>query len=320
MMAFTKEKLLAYLQEICVDMETFDHPAVMTVEEQSKYIGHLDGGLSKNLFLKDKKNRLYLVSALATTAIDFKVLSQRLGLGKGGLRMVPEEMMQEVLKVPLGCVTPFALINESARSVSLLLDQGLKTKSRVFFHPVSNDATTSLTVAGLDTFLRSIGREPEYVDLEAVVAVGKDHPPDLAAYVPGEKPPLTGQNGDQIPKTAEQIQIVSRDSIPIVKASTTSKGFQPLAPNKATGKDVAAMKMVVDNPQSLVAHILSETVAAILAEVTPAAVEQHGKDVGLAAAGRIRERLAPEFQSIIMMFKNTAYTQGFVSGVSSSRP
>ncbi|BAT78608.1 hypothetical protein VIGAN_02130800 [Vigna angularis var. angularis] len=42
-------------------------------------------------------------------------------------------------QVPLGCVTPFALVNESARDVSLLLDQGFKTQEHCFFHPLSND-------------------------------------------------------------------------------------------------------------------------------------------------------------------------------------
>nr|CAD1823735.1 unnamed protein product [Ananas comosus var. bracteatus] len=56
----------------------------------------LGGALSKNLLLKDKKNRFYIVSALAGTK-------------------APEEALQEVLQVPLGCVSPFAVINESAR-------------------------------------------------------------------------------------------------------------------------------------------------------------------------------------------------------------
>ncbi|XLU80421.1 hypothetical protein S245_003841, partial [Arachis hypogaea] len=46
----------------------------------------------------DKKNRFYIVSALADTKVDLKVLSQRLGLGKGGLRMTPEEALSEILQ------------------------------------------------------------------------------------------------------------------------------------------------------------------------------------------------------------------------------
>ncbi|KAF6147713.1 hypothetical protein GIB67_003044 [Kingdonia uniflora] len=105
------------MKELEINFARYDHPVVLTVEAQAKYVGHLGGGLSKNIFLKDKKHRFYIVSALADTTIDLKVLSQRLGLGKGGLRMAPEEALQEILQVPLGCVTPFALINDSARYV-----------------------------------------------------------------------------------------------------------------------------------------------------------------------------------------------------------
>ncbi|KAF4384034.1 hypothetical protein F8388_018786 [Cannabis sativa] len=183
-MGFTKEQLLARLQELKIDYSKYEHPVVLTVEAQAKYVGNLEGALSKNLFLKDKKNRLYIVSALSDTKVDLKVLSARLGLGKGGLRMAPEEALGEILQVPLGCVTPFALVNESARLVSLLLDQGFKRQERCFFHPLSNDTSISLNVSGLDTFLKSLGRDPTYVDLEANPTIGKDQPPDLGYLVP----------------------------------------------------------------------------------------------------------------------------------------
>ncbi|AQK56355.1 YbaK/aminoacyl-tRNA synthetase-associated domain [Zea mays] len=143
-MGYTKDQLLAHLQKLKIDFTCYDHPVVLTVEEQAKHVGHLGGALSKNLLLKDKKHRLYVISALAGTKVDMKILSQRLGLGKGGLRMAPEENLLEVLQVPLGCVTPFALINESASAVSLLLDQGFKSKQSCYFHPLTNDVTIGM--------------------------------------------------------------------------------------------------------------------------------------------------------------------------------
>ncbi|MCO5612297.1 hypothetical protein L7F22_066562 [Adiantum nelumboides] len=124
-----------------ISLHLHEHPVVMTVEEQSKHLGHLEITLSKNLFLKDKKGRLYLVSALAPTTVDLKALSQRLGLGKGGLRMAPEDALQDVLKVPFGSVTPLALFNPSARSVILLLDHQYQNQEKLLFHPLDNDST-----------------------------------------------------------------------------------------------------------------------------------------------------------------------------------
>ncbi|KAM1134669.1 hypothetical protein ACFX19_044469 [Malus domestica] len=139
-MGLSKEQLLARLKELQVDFPQHEHPVVLTVEAQAKYVGNLGGGLSENLFLKDKKRRFYIVSALADAKVDLKaVLSVGLGLGRGGLRMAPEEALGEILQVPLGCVMPFSLVNESGRHVSLLLDHKFKSQEWCFFHPLSND-------------------------------------------------------------------------------------------------------------------------------------------------------------------------------------
>ncbi|KAI8004603.1 hypothetical protein LOK49_LG08G01618 [Camellia lanceoleosa] len=89
--------------------------------------------------------------------------------------------------VPLGCVTPFALVHDSARYVSkllhvLLMDKGFKDQECCFFHPLLNDTSISLRVHNLDKFLKSIGKDPTY----ASPSVWKDQPPDLAAFVPSD--------------------------------------------------------------------------------------------------------------------------------------
>lgn len=322
MAAFTKEMLLSYLEERGITIEAYDHPIVMTVEEQAKYVGHLDGAHSKNLFLKDKKSRLYLVSALTTTNVDLKILSQRLGLGKGGLRMAPEDTLLEVLKVPLGSVTPFALINSSARSVAFILDQHFKGISRVFFHPLSNDSTIALPSAGFETFLRSIGREPSYVDLEAVIAVGKDMPPDLATYVPS----IADQGAERPINGAEEVAAVKNYTMalkkPLASALTVLEAKQKTA-TKEKATEIGKVTTLVEDPQNLVDYILDETVAAVLVEVKAETGDESGKDLVSIVSARVKEQLAPDLQSMIMIFKNTAYTEGFSAGVATrslSRP
>ncbi|KAK8498041.1 hypothetical protein V6N12_009301 [Hibiscus sabdariffa] len=82
-------------QELQIEFFQYEHPVVLTVEAQVKYVGNMGGVLSKNLFLKDKKHKYYVVSALVDTKVDLK---DRLGLGKGGLRMAPEEAVGELLQ------------------------------------------------------------------------------------------------------------------------------------------------------------------------------------------------------------------------------
>ncbi|KAM7511057.1 hypothetical protein LguiB_009932 [Lonicera macranthoides] len=71
-MTTPKDQLLARLQELQIDFAKYDHPVALTVEDQAKYVGHMKGALSVNLFLKDKKHRYYIVSALTDTKVDLK--------------------------------------------------------------------------------------------------------------------------------------------------------------------------------------------------------------------------------------------------------
>lgn len=313
MAAVSKESLFSYLQGLGITVQTYDHPVVMTVEEQAKYIGHLNGGHSKNLFLKDKKSRLYLICALTSTNVDLKVLSQRLGLGKGGLRMAPEETLQTVLKVPLGSVTPFALMNASAGSVALLLDKHFKECQRIFFHPLSNDSTIALTHAGLDTFLRSIGREPPYMDLEEIVAVGKDQPPDLALYVPS----VADQDGEELRDGTKQMPTGLEDiTRPMESAGSTSqvsKAKQKVVIKERASAGSEKFRTILEDPQKLASYILDKTIATVLEEVKFKIEDLSGKDLASTVSAKVREQLAPDLQNVITMFKNTAYTEGFTS-------
>ncbi|KAK7410589.1 hypothetical protein VNO78_01486 [Psophocarpus tetragonolobus] len=314
-MGFSKEQLLAQLKELQIPFSQYEHPVVLTVDAQSQYVGHLGGGLSKNLFLKDKKSRLYIVSALAGTKVDLKVLSQRLGLGKGGLRMAPEDALGEVLQVPLGCVTPFALVNESARDVSLLLDQGFNTQKHCFFHPLSNDMSISLNACDLDKFLKSIGRNPSYVDLEANPTVGKDQPPDLAALVPSSSIVLPDQpqkqSSSQVPKDANHVSVdngTNTVSAKVVKPSsggTSTKGT-PV-------KTVTSSRNFADVGQ-FVEEILQKTSQLLLSEVKEENINLHGEQLGTMLSDKLHKNLNAEFKNLAMIFKNTAYTEGFHAG------
>lgn len=341
-MAYSKDQLLTRLQELQIDFARYEHPVVLTVEAQAKHVGHLGGGLSKNLFLKDKKHRYYIVSALADTKIDLKVLSRRLGLGKQVLRMAPEEALQEILKVPLGCVTPFALVNESARHVSLLLDQGFKTQECCFFHPLANDMSISLNARDLDKFLNSIGKDPSYVDLEADPRVGKDQPPDLSALVPSESinlPDTAGKDAvgkDQPPGLAAHVPSESinppdtagkaaslqcpENCVPAVNKATTvtAKAVKPpLNANIVRDKTVAVAHnpMPFADAEKFVEEILNKTSALGLAG-TEATVQQHGEKLGPVVSDKTRKRLCSELTNLAVMFKNAAYNEGFHAGKS----
>ena len=63
--------LLLYLSERNLEQQTFAHAPVFTVDEQADELAALvDGQQTKNLFLKDKKNGLFLVTARHDTKVN----------------------------------------------------------------------------------------------------------------------------------------------------------------------------------------------------------------------------------------------------------
>ena len=170
-MAATREELAEYLKSLGISARTVDHPPVYTVEEAQALRGEIAGGHSKNLFLKDKKDALFLVVAREEAEIDLKHLHGRIG-ASGRLSFGKPELLMERLGVPPGSVTPFGLINDRPPSVRVILDAGLVAHETVNFHPLVNTATTTVKSSDLVAFIRATGHEPEILDFAAAPAAG----------------------------------------------------------------------------------------------------------------------------------------------------
>lgn len=142
--------------------KTMDHAPVFRVGEGREIKAAMPGGHTKNLFLKDAKGQLWLISALGETAIDLKSLHRVIGSAR--LSFGSAELMAETLGVTPGSVTAFALINDCPRRVRFVLDAALLDHEIVNFHPLSNDATTAVSREGFLAFLNAIGVTPLIVD------------------------------------------------------------------------------------------------------------------------------------------------------------
>jgi Ala-tRNA(Pro) deacylase len=159
----TRQELFARLAELGIHTETVEHEAVFTVAESSKLERELPGGHTKNLFLKDKKGSLFLVVALGKAQIDLKTLNKRIGSDR--LSFGRPELLMEVLGVPPGSVTPFALINDKDRRVTVILAADMMQYERLNYHPLENTATTNIARDDLVRFIRACGHEPRIVAL-----------------------------------------------------------------------------------------------------------------------------------------------------------
>jgi Ala-tRNA(Pro) deacylase len=157
-MPASREDLFVLLDRLGVAHATYDHPPVFTVAESETIKLAMPGGHTKNLFLKDKRGALWLISALAQTQIALNPLAKRLGAGRFSFGSA--DLLWDTLGVRPGSVTAFALINAGPDRVRFVLDAALLAHDPVNFHPLSNDATTAVSPEGLLAFVRACGHDP----------------------------------------------------------------------------------------------------------------------------------------------------------------
>lgn len=157
-----RAELEAFLVAHDIPFVTYEHPPVFRVEEGPELKARIPGGHSKNLFLKDQKGQLWLISALGDTRIDLKAAPAWIGSAR--LSFGSEERLWEALGVRPGSVAALALVNDPHQAVRFVLDAALMAHDSVNFHPLTNDATTNLTRAAFLKFLEVTGREPVIID------------------------------------------------------------------------------------------------------------------------------------------------------------
>lgn len=164
-MPATPQDLFARLDALGIAHTSAKHRPVFTVEESAHLKAAIPGGHSKNLFLKDKKGALFLLSALSDAQIDLNAVSKLVGAAR--FSFANAALLMQYLGVSPGSVTLFALINDPERKVTLLLDEGFFGYDLVNFHPLSNDATTAISPADMVKFARATGHEPVRLAFDA---------------------------------------------------------------------------------------------------------------------------------------------------------
>ena len=155
----TPEELLAFLASLGVETATVEHAPVFTVTESKALRGQIEGGHAKNLFLKDKKGRLFLVTALEHVTIDLKRIHERIGASGRVSFAGPEPLLRHWGVTP-GSVTPFGALNDRDGLVTVVLDSAMMASPLLNFHPLINSMSTTISPEGLLAFLRASGHEP----------------------------------------------------------------------------------------------------------------------------------------------------------------
>lgn len=169
-MPASREDLFERLRSLAIETTTHEHPAVFTVAESEALERAIPGGHTKNLFLVDAKGAVVLVVAESATRVDLKHLSRRLGTGRFSFGKA--DLMMQLLGVTPGSVTAFAVMNDTARRVRVVVDERLMRHELVNGHPLENTATTTIRRDDLLRFLAATGHPPEIVELTGAEASG----------------------------------------------------------------------------------------------------------------------------------------------------
>jgi len=157
-MPTTPADLFAFLDSLGIAHQTIVHPPLFTVEQSQALRGTIPGGHTKNLFLKDKKDAVFLVVAPEDGVVDLKSLHQKLGAGRFSFGSA--DLMLELLGVTPGAVTAFGVINDRSARVNVVLDASLMQNAVINCHPLVNTMTTSIGRDDLLKFFTATGHTP----------------------------------------------------------------------------------------------------------------------------------------------------------------
>jgi Ala-tRNA(Pro) deacylase len=160
-MPATRAELFAFLEKHAIKTTTKEHIAVFTVEDAQQVHGDMPGGHCKNLFCKDEKGVLWLIVLLEDSRVNLKTVPDKIGSRR--LSFGKPDLLMEILGVEPGSVTPFALINDKALKVNVILDQKMMDEPLLNYHPLANTATTAISREDLLTFIRACGHNPRIV-------------------------------------------------------------------------------------------------------------------------------------------------------------
>lgn len=162
----TPDELFAFLDTLGIATATIAHPPLFTVADSQALRGEIPGGHTKNLFLKDKKDRFFLLVVGEDAVVDLKQIHHAIGAASRVSFGRPEALL-DLLGVTPGAVTAFGVINDTEGKVSVFLDAALMQHDTINAHPLRNDATTSIGRDDLVAFIRATGHEPTILKVSA---------------------------------------------------------------------------------------------------------------------------------------------------------
>lgn len=155
------EPAFARLRALGIPHETHQHTPVFTVDQAKAVRTRHDGFHTKNLFVRNKKGAMWLVTLPEDRAVDMRALGDQLGAGH--LSFGSAERLRTHLGVEPGSVSPLAAVSDTSGSVRVAIASEILAADAVHCHPLTNDRTTTLSGRDLARYLHDTGHAPSLV-------------------------------------------------------------------------------------------------------------------------------------------------------------
>ena len=139
---YTEQSLLGKLRDLGIAYDYISHPAVFTSAEANEVMPSMTGAHCKNLFVKDRTGRKWLLTIPDDRRADLKIAAGKIGSGR--LCFCSADEVSECLGVSPGSVTPLAVINDINNRVDLIVDKTVMDWDIINCHPMINTATISI--------------------------------------------------------------------------------------------------------------------------------------------------------------------------------
>ncbi|MCK5284858.1 MAG: prolyl-tRNA synthetase associated domain-containing protein [Alphaproteobacteria bacterium] len=156
--------LLKTLDMLDIDYRIYKHEPIFTVEEGIHLKAEIPGVHCRNLFLRDKKKKMFLVVAANETKINLKTLPDLIGSAR--LSFGSTERLWMYLGIRPGSVCPFCVMNDKEHAVQVILDASMMKADIVNYHPLDNAQTISLTPDNMLKFFTHTGHKPQIIDIK----------------------------------------------------------------------------------------------------------------------------------------------------------
>ncbi|MCL2017310.1 MAG: prolyl-tRNA synthetase associated domain-containing protein [Alphaproteobacteria bacterium] len=160
---FDEQSLLEKLEQLCIKYDYVSHPAVFTSEQANEVHPELKGAHCKNLFVKDRTDKKWLLVIPDDKRADLKSVAEKIGSAR--LSFCNSEELFKCLGVTPGSVTPLAVINDINNQIELFVDKTIMNWNVISCHPMINTATISITPTDFQKFIKYTNHDLNIIDL-----------------------------------------------------------------------------------------------------------------------------------------------------------